>query len=126
MTKVASLEYVDASVLPAKVLVLLSKYAKVVRDTDGVLIRISSLNVFRHVHRSFKNTSSNRVHKLYNALLKEVNLHLANQDMYTIMSRPSPGYSSKTTKTQKGGFLSRSSKMVSPEPTVTIANEWQA
>ncbi|MFT4634337.1 MAG: hypothetical protein ACI854_000338 [Arenicella sp.] len=50
MARLISLKEVSETVQPAKVLVLLSKYAQAVGTCTGLMIKISSLNVFKHVH----------------------------------------------------------------------------
>ena len=48
--KLNSLYNVEAKVLPPRVMVLLSKFAKAIKDEDGVTIKLSSLDVFKHIH----------------------------------------------------------------------------
>ena len=87
MGKLASLEEVNASVLPARVLVLLSKYAQAMRKHTGLVIKISSLNVFKHVHNTHKLTQHPAVQKLYQELLGEVSTHIAQGTMHTNQDR---------------------------------------
>ncbi len=81
MKKVRNLYGVKATVLPARVMVLLSKYAQAIKDNDGVVIQLSSLNVFKHVHNSYIRSQSPAVHKCYKFLLREVNHHLVEGNM---------------------------------------------
>ena len=81
MNTVKDLNDVEAKVLPARVMVLLSKYSQALKEDESIIIQLSSLNVFKHVHQSYLNTTSSRVIKYYNILLKEVNLHVQNGDM---------------------------------------------
>ena len=53
MRKLKNLEEVNAAALPAKVLVLLSKYANALRKHNGLILKLSSLNVFRNVHTMY-------------------------------------------------------------------------
>lgn len=87
MGKLISLEEVNASVLPAKVLVLLSKYAQAMRKHTGLVIKISSLNVFKHVHNTNKLTGHLQIRKLHRELLLEVNSHLRGGTMQTNKQR---------------------------------------
>ena len=87
MGKLVSLNEVNASVLPAKVLVLLSKYAQAVRKHTGLVVKISSLNVFKHVHNTNKITSHIQVRQLHRELLIEVNGHLREGTMQTNQQR---------------------------------------
>ena len=83
MGKLVSLKEVNASILPANVLVLLSKYAQAMRTHTGLVIKISSLNVFKHVHNTNKLTENIAVRRLYRELLLEVNNHISNGSMQT-------------------------------------------
>ncbi len=87
MGKLVSLDEVNASVLPAKVLVLLSKYAQAMRKHTGLVIKISSLNVFKHVHNTNKLTDHLQIRKLHRELLIEVNEHLRAGTMQTNQQR---------------------------------------
>jgi len=87
MGKLISLDEVNASVLPAKVLVLLSKYAQSMRKHTGLVIKISSMNVFKHVHNTNKLTEHPEVRRLHRDLLVEVNLHLVDGTMQTNQQR---------------------------------------
>jgi hypothetical protein len=87
MGNLISLEEVNASVLPAKVLVLLSKYARAMRKYTGLVIKISSMNVFKHVHNTNKLTSHLTIRKLHRELLLEVNRHLDAGTMQTNQQR---------------------------------------
>jgi len=87
MGKLVSLEEVSASVLPARVLVLLSKYAQAMRKHTGLVIKISSINVFRHVHKTHKLTNHSAVRKLYQELLEEVDSHIFQGTMHTNYER---------------------------------------
>ena len=87
MGKLVSLEEVNASVLPAKVLVLLSKYAQAMRKHTGLVIKISSLNVFKHVHNTNKLTDHLEIRRLHRDLLVEVNEHLREGTMQTNAQR---------------------------------------
>jgi hypothetical protein len=83
MGKLTSLEEVDSSVLPAKVLVLLSKYAQAMRKHTGLVIKISSLNVFKHVQNTSQLTDHHQVSQLHQELLREVNSHIRAGSMRT-------------------------------------------
>lgn len=87
MGKLVSLDEVNASVLPAKVLVLLSKYAQAMRKHTGLVIKISSLNVFKHVHNTNKLTDHLQIKQLHRDLLLEVNRHLRAGTMQTNQDR---------------------------------------
>ncbi len=89
MKKVNNLYNVKATVLPAKVLVLLSKFAKHVKEHDGVVIQLSSLNVFKHVHNSCARSKHPDVHHCYKLLLREVNKNLSQGNMLlTVIDTP--------------------------------------
>ena len=83
MGKFVNLEEVSAEVLPANVLVLLSKYAQAMRKHTGLVIKISSLNVFKHVHDTQKLTYHPAVKKLHLELLYEVTKHIERETMHT-------------------------------------------
>jgi hypothetical protein len=87
MGNLIHLEEVNASVLPAKVLVLLSKYAQAMRKHTGLVIKISSLNVFKHVHNTNRLTDHLQIRKLHRELLLEVNSHLRAGTMQTNRQR---------------------------------------
>ena len=87
MGNLVSLDEVNASVLPAKVLVLLSKYAQSMRKHTGLVIKISSMNVFKHVHNTNKLTEHPEVRRLHRDLLIEVNHHLMEGNMQTNRQR---------------------------------------
>jgi len=87
MGKLVSLDEVNASVLPAKVLVLLSKYAQAMRKHTGLVIKISSLNVFKHVHNTNKLTDHLQIKQLHRDLILEVNKHLRAGTMQTNQDR---------------------------------------
>jgi hypothetical protein len=83
MRKLNSLKEVSASVLPAKVLALLSMYASALRKHNGLILKLSSMNVFRHVYNTRLVAKHPDVHAVYNELLKEVQGHVYNGTMYT-------------------------------------------
>ena len=83
MKKVKNLYGVKATVLPAKVMVLLSKYSQAVKEYEGAVIQLSSLNVFKHVHNSYARSTHPAVRRCYRYLLKEVNNHLQEGNMST-------------------------------------------
>jgi len=56
-------------------------YSQAVKEFEGVVIQLSSLNVFKHVHNSYTRSKHPAVHKCYNYLLREVNIHLAEGNM---------------------------------------------
>lgn len=87
MGRIIGLEEVSALVLPAKVLVLLSKYAQAMRKNTGLVIKISSLNVFKHIHNTNKLTDHLQIQKLHQELLLEVNRHLRAGTMQTNQQR---------------------------------------
>jgi len=87
MGRFVNLEEVSAEVLPANVLVLLSKYAQAMRKHTGLVIKISSLNVFKHVHDTQKLTRHPAVKKLHAALLREISEHLEQGTMHTTRDR---------------------------------------
>lgn len=93
MGKLVNLDEVNASVLPAKVLVLLSKYAQAMRKHTGLVIKISSLNVFKHVHNTNKLTDHLQIKQLHRDLIIEVNRHLRGGTMQTNQDRELGGAS---------------------------------
>jgi len=87
MGNLVSLDLVNASVLPARVMVLLSKYAQAARKHTGLIVKISSINVFKHVHNTSKLTENLEVRRLHRDLLIEVNMHLRAGTMQTFEQR---------------------------------------
>lgn len=87
MGKLISLNEVNATILPGRVLVLLSKYAQELRKHTGLVIKVSSMNVFKHVDNTSKFTESPVIHKLHKQLLIEVNKQLASGSMQTHAQR---------------------------------------
>ena len=78
-----SLDEVNASALPANVLVLLSKYANALRKHNGLILKLSSMNIFRHVHSTNKVSKHDSVHIAYEELLSEVRQQVKAGSMYT-------------------------------------------
>ena len=87
MGKLISLDQISASVLPAKVLVLLSKYALAIHKHAGVVVKINSVDVFKYVHKTSKLTDNIEVRSIHRELLVEVNRHLLAGTMQTNMQR---------------------------------------
>jgi len=83
MKRLKSLEDVNALALPAKVLVLLSKYAKELRMKNGTVIKLSSLRIFLHVHQTCLKANDTRLNIIYHQLLDEVNDQIENGIMFT-------------------------------------------
>ena len=81
MERLNNLSGVRANAIPSSVLVLLSKYATVVKDADGIVIQLSSMNVFKHVHNSYLNSRSSSVKRYYRLLLREVNQQISEGNM---------------------------------------------
>lgn len=79
-----SLEKVDATTLPAKVLVLLSKYAIALKNHNGTVIQLSSLNVFRHVHHTSLLCKDPIAQKIHRQLMVQVCSHIKLGSMYVI------------------------------------------
>jgi len=82
-----NLENVSALALPSKVLVLLSKYAKALRNHNGTIIKLSSLRVFKHIHDTNNNSKSEKLDNIYKELLDEVNAHIKVGTMHTNQSK---------------------------------------
>lgn len=78
-----SLENINALALPAKVLVLLSKYAKALRNHNGTILKLSSLRIFKHIHDTCEKANSPKLNVIYDQLLAEVNNHISAGTMYT-------------------------------------------
>jgi len=85
--RLRSLEEVDASALPAKVLVLLSRYAQALRNCNGLIIKLSSLEIFQYVESTSRMAGNPELQQAYHNLLKEVNLHIEQGTMYTRAQR---------------------------------------
>lgn len=81
MKKVKNLYGVKATVLPAKVMVMLSKYSQAIKEYEGAVIQLSSLNVFKHVHNSYARSRHPAVRRCYKYLLREVNHQLEEGNM---------------------------------------------
>lgn len=121
MGKLTSLEEVSASVLPAKVLVMLSKYAQAMRKHTGLVIKISSMNVFKHVHNTHKLTQHPVVQQLHKELLSEVNTHIERGTMHTnhdreVIKRNRP--TNTRPSSQAGEFVISSSPIVERNSTM--------
>lgn len=87
MGKLISLTEANATILPGQVLVLLSKYAQALKTHTGLVIKVSSMNVFKHVDNTRKFTENPHIQKIYKELLVEVNKHLAAGSMQTHSQR---------------------------------------
>lgn len=85
MSDVKSLQGVSLPVLTPKVLVLLSQFAKVCRRNHGVYIKLNKKGVFEEVHAINMEKSDRALHKIYTALVDEVNL-LGGDDIVQNMS----------------------------------------
>ena len=83
MANLSSLEDVNALALPAKVLVLLSKYTQVLRAHNGTVLKLSSLRVFKHIHTTCLKANNPKLIYIYKQLLDEVNLHIEAGTMHT-------------------------------------------
>ena len=83
MKKLTSLEDVNALALPAKVLVLLSKYAQTLKSSNGTIIKLSSLRVFMHVHQTCVKANDAGLNIIYHQMLDEVNQHINAGTMFT-------------------------------------------
>lgn len=89
MGKLINLSEVSPDLLPGPVLVLLSKYSQALHKHDGIIIKVSSMNVFKHVEQTGKDTKNPIVFKLYRRLLIEVNKQLNLRRMQTHKERRS-------------------------------------
>jgi len=76
MEKLSSLQYVNASALPARVLVLMSKYAKALKQYNGTIIKLSSLRAFNQIHLSCTEAQDKQLNRIYQQLLEQVNSHI--------------------------------------------------
>ncbi|RBP48360.1 hypothetical protein DFR28_10889 [Arenicella xantha] len=112
MGKLENLDEVSAAVLPAKVLVLLSKYAQTMRKHTGLVIKISSMNVFKHVHNTHKLTQHPEVTALHKALLNEVSQHLADGTMQTVSQRLSANPKARKSANSSKHTLDRQSLLL--------------
>ena len=101
MDKLKSLEDVNASSLPAKMLILLSKYAKALRQTNGTVIKLSSLRVFMHVHQTCVAAQNEELNHYYREMLKEINLHIQAGTMFTNEQKNNPSNVSSIEKKQR-------------------------
>jgi len=73
MEKLSSLQHVSASALPARVLVLMSKYARALELLSGKAIKLSSLRVFNDIHLSSIEANNESLNSIYQQLLTQVN-----------------------------------------------------
>ena len=87
MKRVIALNQVNAAILPAKILVLLSKYSQSVRKHTGLIVRISAMDVFVQVHNTNKITEHLDVRRIYRELQVEVNKSLLMGTMQTNAQR---------------------------------------
>jgi len=87
MATLISLDQVNASILPANVMVLLSKYAQATHRYTGMVVELSSMSVFEQVHKTNRLTSNLEVRRLHRNLLVEVNRHLLKGTMHTNLQR---------------------------------------
>lgn len=104
MELMTNLYGVKATALPASVLVLLAKYSQAIKETDGVVIQLSSLNVFKHVHNSYARSKSSIVKKCYKSLLRDVNRHIRDGNM-TVCTEFLMSQQLKGTKQLNNAFL---------------------
>ncbi len=81
--QVTSLKDISAAMLPARVLVPLSKYVVLVKKHDDVIVQTSSLNVFAHIDNANKRTRHPEVRLAYYILLRRVNQCLQDGTMRT-------------------------------------------
>lgn len=87
MGNLTNLKEVSASVLPARVLVLLSKYAQALRVHNGMVLKISSVNVFKNIYRTYPLARHPAIKRIHAELLAEVNMHLEQGTMHTNESK---------------------------------------
>jgi len=83
LNRITSLKDISAAMLPARILVLLSKYVVLVREHDDVIIQTSSVNVFAHIDNANKQTRHPEVRLAYYILLRRVNQCLQDGTMRT-------------------------------------------
>jgi len=83
-SQLENLEKIDASVLPAKILVLLSKYAKALKDHNDTIIQLSSVSVFKQIHQTSLLCEDPLVQKIHRQLLVQVNSHIKLGTMYLV------------------------------------------
>ncbi len=81
--RATSLRDISAAMLPACILVLLSKYVVLVKKHDDVVIQTSSLNVFTHIDNAYKQTRHPEVRLAYYIMLSKVNQCLRDGTMRT-------------------------------------------
>ena len=78
------LDKLDASTLPANILVLLSQYAKAIEQHNGIVVQLSSLNVFKHVEQTATLCNDPRIRLIYRRLLVQTSDHVRAGSMYLI------------------------------------------
>ena len=76
MNKLLSLQHIKSSALPTKIIVLMSKYAKALKSSNGTVIKLSSLNAFNDIHSSCIAANDEDLNSIYRQLLEQVNIHI--------------------------------------------------
>lgn len=82
--EVSSLDQVDAGTLPAKILVLLSKFAIAIKEHNGLVIQLNSLDVFKQAEQANQLCEDPLVQKLYRQLLVQTRSYIRLEEMYTV------------------------------------------
>ena len=83
MKKLTNLKNVNALALPAKILVAMSKYARTLEETNGDVIRLSSLNVFNDIHSTCLKAKDQSLNKQYYEILDLANMYIESGVMFT-------------------------------------------
>jgi len=76
MNKLLSLQHINCSTLPTTIIVLMSKYAKSLKSSNGTIIKLSSLNAFDDIHSSCMEENDEGLNSIYQQLLEQVNIHI--------------------------------------------------
>jgi len=80
MKVITSTENLELGVLPAKVLLLLSKYAHELKRHNGFILKLSSQHVMRDLHYANALCDSAQLNSIYDEIVLEVNIYLAEQE----------------------------------------------
>lgn len=80
MRVVTSTEKLQLGVMPPVVLRLLSHFAHELKKETGFVLKLGSKHVMRDLHYANVLSDSDNLHSIYDEILLEVNVHLAEQE----------------------------------------------
>ncbi|MEM7360992.1 MAG: hypothetical protein AAF431_18010 [Pseudomonadota bacterium] len=80
MRVVTSTEKLQLGVIPPVVLRLLSHYAHELKKETGFVLKLGSKHIMRDLHYANVLSDSENLHGIYDDILLEINVHLADQE----------------------------------------------